>query len=140
MKCFISSFKRALNMMKNGVHFIVITLLVAELFKILIYANKMTRDVTLWTQWCKITRYGISVQILQGWNLAGLMCCKNYTLNFLILVMGQMLKINCYPFMVDLWLCLCVCYKILVCYYSGTEFDKDGWQPWYVELLLWFLM
>ena len=37
-------------MMKNGVYFIVIALLVAELFKILVYANEMTCDVTLWTQ------------------------------------------------------------------------------------------
>ena len=37
-------------MMKNGVCFIVIAFLVAELFKILIYANLMTCDVTLWTQ------------------------------------------------------------------------------------------
>ena len=37
-------------MVKNGVYFIVITLLVAELFKILIYANYMTCDVTGWTQ------------------------------------------------------------------------------------------
>ena len=37
-------------MMKNGVYFIVIALLVAELFKILVYANWMTCDVTLWTQ------------------------------------------------------------------------------------------
>ena len=37
-------------MMKNGVYFIVIALLVGELFKILVYANKMTCDVTLWTQ------------------------------------------------------------------------------------------
>ena len=36
-------------MMKNGVYFIVIALLVAELFKILAYANA-TYDVTLWTQ------------------------------------------------------------------------------------------
>ena len=36
--------------MKNGVYFIVIALLVAELFKILIYANKMTCDVTGCTQ------------------------------------------------------------------------------------------
>ena len=36
-------------MMKNGVYFIVITLLVAELFNILIYANWMTCD-TAWTQ------------------------------------------------------------------------------------------
>ena len=33
-------------MMKNGVYFIVIALLVAELFKILIYANQRTCDVT----------------------------------------------------------------------------------------------
>ena len=34
------------------------------------------------TKWCKITKYGVSVQVLslQGWNFAGLMCCKNYTL------------------------------------------------------------
>ena len=37
-------------MMKNGVYFIVIALLVAEVFKILVYANSMTSDVTLWTQ------------------------------------------------------------------------------------------
>ena len=33
-------------MMKNEVYFIVIALLVADLFKILVYANKMTCDVT----------------------------------------------------------------------------------------------
>ena len=37
-------------MMKNGVYFIVMALLVSELFKILIYANYITSDVTLWTQ------------------------------------------------------------------------------------------
>ena len=37
-------------MIKNGVYFIVIALLVAELFKILIYANWKTCDVTGWTQ------------------------------------------------------------------------------------------
>ena len=37
-------------MMKNGVCFIVIALLVVELFKNLIYANSMTWDVTLLTQ------------------------------------------------------------------------------------------
>ena len=38
-------------MMKNSIHFIVIALLVAELIKILIYANLMTcDDVTVWTQ------------------------------------------------------------------------------------------
>ena len=36
---FISLFERAFKMMKNGVYFIVIALLVAKLFKILIYAN-----------------------------------------------------------------------------------------------------
>ena len=36
---FISLFERAFKMMKNGVYFIVIALSVAELFKILIYAN-----------------------------------------------------------------------------------------------------
>ena len=37
---------RAFRMMKNDIHFILIVFLVAELFKILIYANKMTCDVT----------------------------------------------------------------------------------------------
>ena len=37
-------------MMKNGVYFNVIAFLFAELFKILVYANEMTCDVTLWTQ------------------------------------------------------------------------------------------
>jgi len=37
-------------MMKNGVYFIVIALLVAELFGILVCADWMTCDVTLWTQ------------------------------------------------------------------------------------------
>ena len=36
--------------MKNGVYFIVIAFLFAELFKILVYANWITSDVTLWTQ------------------------------------------------------------------------------------------
>ena len=39
MKLFISLFERAFKMMENGVYFIVIALLVAELFKILVYAN-----------------------------------------------------------------------------------------------------
>ena len=37
-------------MMESGVYFIVLALLVAELFKILIYANQMTYDVLMWTQ------------------------------------------------------------------------------------------
>ena len=37
-------------MMKNGLYFIVIAPLVAKLFKILINANLMTCDVTMWTQ------------------------------------------------------------------------------------------
>ena len=36
---FSSFFERTFKMMKNGVYFIVIALLVAELLKILIYAN-----------------------------------------------------------------------------------------------------
>ena len=47
---FISLFKRAFKMMKNGVYFIVIALLVAELFKILIYASYVICDVIAWTQ------------------------------------------------------------------------------------------
>ena len=37
-------------MMKNSVNFIVIALLVAELSKILIYANQMSCNVIMWTQ------------------------------------------------------------------------------------------
>ena len=37
-------------MMKNGVYFIVIALLVAKLFKILIYANERTCGNTMWKQ------------------------------------------------------------------------------------------
>ena len=37
-------------MMKNGVYFIVIAFLVAKLFKILIYANEKTYEVTRRTQ------------------------------------------------------------------------------------------
>ena len=37
-------------MMKNGIYFIALALLVAELLKILVYANQMNSDVTLWTQ------------------------------------------------------------------------------------------
>ena len=39
MKYFISLLGRAFKVMKNGVYFIVIAFLVAELFKILVYAN-----------------------------------------------------------------------------------------------------
>ena len=37
-------------MMKNGVYFIVMARLLAELFEILIYANEMTCDVTMLTR------------------------------------------------------------------------------------------
>ena len=37
-------------MMEKGIYFIVIALFVAELFKVLIYANQITCDVTQWTQ------------------------------------------------------------------------------------------
>ena len=37
-------------MMENGVYFIVIGLLVAELFKILVYENKMSSDVPMCSQ------------------------------------------------------------------------------------------
>ena len=36
---FIILFERAFKMIKNGVYFIVIALLVAELFKVLMYGN-----------------------------------------------------------------------------------------------------
>ena len=39
MSFLLSLFERAFKMMKNGVYFIVVTLFVAELFKIMIYAN-----------------------------------------------------------------------------------------------------
>ena len=41
---------RPFKAMKNGIYFIAIAFLVAELFKILIYANQMTCVVTMWTQ------------------------------------------------------------------------------------------
>ena len=37
-------------MTKNGIHFIVIVFMVAELFKILIYANWRPFDIKRWTQ------------------------------------------------------------------------------------------
>ena len=37
-------------MMKNGVYFIVIAFLFAELLKVLVYANWLTCDVTMWPQ------------------------------------------------------------------------------------------
>ena len=37
-------------MIRNGVYFIVISDLVVELFKMLIYANYITVEVTMWTQ------------------------------------------------------------------------------------------
>ena len=63
MKIFINLFERAFKVMKNGIYFIVIALLVAKLFKILSFAKKMACDITMWTQ-----KYGIFVQIrsLQG--------------------------------------------------------------------------
>ena len=60
--------------MKNGVYFIVMAFLVAKLFKILIYANRMNCDITMWAQsdvkvqnmeyLCKYQVY--TVEILQG--------------------------------------------------------------------------
>ena len=47
-------------MMKSDVYFIVITFWVAELFKILIYANNRTSD-KVDIEWCKIAKYGISL-------------------------------------------------------------------------------
>mgnify|MGYP007094279963 CR=1 FL=1 len=61
-KFLISLFERAFKMIKSGVYFIVITPLVAELFKILVYANQMTCDVIVDTKWCKITKNGISLK------------------------------------------------------------------------------
>jgi len=50
MKFFIGLFGGAFGMMKNGVCFIVIALLVVELFKVLVCAGWMTGDITLWTR------------------------------------------------------------------------------------------
>ena len=47
---FIDLLGRTFKVMKNGVYFIVIAFLVAELFKVFIYANEMTCDVILLTQ------------------------------------------------------------------------------------------
>jgi len=49
-KFFISLFERAFKVMRNGFYFIVMALLVAELFGILTSASWMTRDVVLWPQ------------------------------------------------------------------------------------------
>ena len=43
----LSLFEIAFKMTKSGDYFIVVALLVAELFKILIYANQITCDVTV---------------------------------------------------------------------------------------------
>ena len=71
-------------MMKNGIYFFVIVLLVAELFKILIYALDdlwRHRSSNAWTQsdlklqnmeyLCKYFVY--RVKILQGWRAASLL-------------------------------------------------------------------
>ena len=48
---FLLSYSKGLfKVIKNGIYFIVIAVLVAKLFKILIYANSMTCDITMWTQ------------------------------------------------------------------------------------------
>ena len=69
-------------MKKNGIYFIAMAFLVAELFKILIYANKRTCDVSSWTQDDVKSQHGTSVQKLrlQGWKFAELMCCKSHIL------------------------------------------------------------
>ena len=53
-------FERAFEMMKNGVYFNVIALLVAELFKILIYEIKWL-VTSQQGQWCEITKNWISL-------------------------------------------------------------------------------
>ena len=50
MKFFINLLGRAFRANKNGIYFIVIAVLVVELFKILFYANSRTCDVTMLTQ------------------------------------------------------------------------------------------
>ena len=51
---FIILFERAAKMMKNGVYFIVIALLIAELFK-----RTQNRD----RKWCKITKNSFSIEL-----------------------------------------------------------------------------
>ena len=46
----LAHFEELSKCMMNGLYFIVIAFLFAELFKILCYANEMTCDVTLRTQ------------------------------------------------------------------------------------------
>ena len=53
-------YTKLFKMTKSDVYFIVITFWVAELFKILIYANNRTSD-KVDTEWCKIAKYGISL-------------------------------------------------------------------------------
>jgi len=68
MNIFYSLIGRAFKMKKNGIYFIAMAFLVAELFKILIYANKRTCDVSSWTQDDVKSQHGTSVQklCLQG--------------------------------------------------------------------------
>ena len=55
--------------MLNGVYFIVIALLEAEFFKILIYANYFTVDVTLWIpNYLKPQKNGISLKTFSVQN------------------------------------------------------------------------
>ena len=57
---------------------IVIALLVAELFKILVYANKMTCDATLWTQ--------KDVKIPKQWNISEDIFCIEQKLCTLVAI------------------------------------------------------
>jgi len=59
-----------------------------DLFRLFIlfsqYKSCDNKEKVLKKKCCKKAKYGISVQILrlQGWNFAGLMCCKNYTFSY----------------------------------------------------------
>jgi len=78
---------RAFKVMKNGVYSIVITFLVAALFGILICASWRTCDVMMWTQWCKITKYGISANT----KSTGLKFCRVNVLQELHIVIVVMI-------------------------------------------------
>jgi len=59
---FVNLLERAFRAMKNGVCFVVIAVLVAELFKMMVCAGWVTCDVAMLTQ--NDAKYGISVQTL----------------------------------------------------------------------------
>ena len=49
--------------------FLVIALLIAKLFKVLIYSSKRTCGFNVASKWCKITKNAISLKTFSVWNL-----------------------------------------------------------------------